>query len=89
MQQAEQDLEHILTHYLTDAGIDVAHSIYRRIHAAVRSRKDFPERTRIGRVPGTRELVITRLPYIAVIRVEAERVLVLNLVHTARKYPPD
>ncbi|MBM3344104.1 MAG: type II toxin-antitoxin system RelE/ParE family toxin [Betaproteobacteria bacterium] len=86
---AEQDLEDILAHYLAEAGIEVAQSIYLRIRAAAQSLKDFPERTRIGRVAGTRELVIARLPYIVVIQVDGDRVLVLNLIHTARKYPPD
>lgn len=88
-QSAAQDLEDILTHYLTEAGIEVTQSIHRRIRAAMQSLRDSPERTRMGRVPGTRELVIARLPYTAVIQVESEPALVLNLVHTARKYPPD
>lgn len=86
---AEQDLEDILAYYLTEAGIEVAQSIFLRIRTAVQSLREFPERTRTGRVAGTRELVIARLPYIAVIQVERERVLVLNLIHTARKFPPD
>lgn len=85
---AEQDLEDILAYYLTEAGIEVAQSIYLRIRAAVQNLKDFPERTRIGQIAGTRELVIARLPYIAVIQVESERLLVLNLIHKARKFPP-
>ena len=41
----------------------------------------------MGRVAGTRELIIPRLPYIVVIQVKADKVFVLNVVHTARQYP--
>ena len=86
-QQAEQDLENILAHYLNEAGLQVAQSIFVRIHAQVQSLQQFSQRTRIGRVAGTRELIIPRLPYIVVIQVKADKVFVLNVVHTARQYP--
>ena len=86
-QRAEQDLENILAHYLDEAGLQVAQSIYVRIRAQVQSLQQFSQRTRIGRVAGTREQVISRLPYIAVLQVEGDKVFVLNVVHTARKYP--
>ena len=50
--------------------------------------KQFPEHVRPGRVVGTRECVIVRLPFVAVIQVQGDRVIVLNVLHTARKYPP-
>ena len=86
-QRAEQDLENILAHYLNEAGLQVAQSIFVRLHAQVQSLQQFSQRTRIGRVAGTRELIIPRLPYIVVIQVKADKVFVLNVVHTARKYP--
>ena len=86
-QRAEQDLENILAHYLNEAGLQVAQSIFVRIHAQVQSLQQFSQRTRIGRVAGTRELIISRLPYIVVIQVKADKVFVLNVVHTARQYP--
>ena len=85
--RAEQDLEDILLYYLSEAGVQVAHSIYVRIRASVQSLQQFPERTRIGRVAGTRECVIARLPFIVVIQVQEDKILVLNVAHTARKYP--
>lgn len=86
-QKAEQDLENILAHYHNEAGLRVAQSIYVRIRAQVQSLTQFSERTRLGRVAGTRECVIARLPFIAVIQVQGNEVVVLNVVHTARKYP--
>lgn len=46
-----------------------------------------PKMGRIGRVSGTRELVISRTPFIAVYRVEGERVEILRFLHGAQKWP--
>lgn len=40
-----------------------------------------------GRVPGTRELVVTRFPYILPYRVRSRYVEILRVFHTARKWP--
>lgn len=87
--EAERDLENILAYYLENADLRVAEAIYTRIKAHVGSLKMFPERCRPGRVPGTKEYVISRLPYIAVVDISADTVFILNVMHTARKYPPD
>ena len=88
-QEAEQDLENILSYYLEQAGLRIAESVYGRIKEQVGSLKNFPERSRPGRVLGTREYVISRLPYLAIIDIDADTVSVLGVMHTARKYPPD
>lgn len=46
-----------------------------------------PHMGRPGRVPGTRELVITRFPYILPYRVRAQNVEILRVFHSARKWP--
>jgi len=40
-----------------------------------------------GRVPGTRELVVTGTPYIVAYRVRDETVEILRVFHAARKWP--
>ena len=40
-----------------------------------------------GRVPGTRELVIARSPYVAAYRIKDERIEVLAVRHGAREWP--
>ncbi len=87
--EAELDLENILSYYLEHTGSHVAEAIYLRIKTQVGSLKMFPERCRSGRVPGTHEYVISRLPYIAVVDISTDTVSILNIIHTARKYPPD
>ncbi len=85
--EAERDLDEILAYYLEHAGMGVAQDIYARIKAQVGSLTMFPHRCRPGRVADTKEYVITRLPYIAVVDIGEDTVYVLSVVHTARKYP--
>ena len=59
------------------------------MNAAVRVSLDIPKAVehpfsgKLGRVEGTRELVIPRLPYIAVYVVQSEAVVVLRVLHAA------
>ena len=46
----------------------------------------FPGMGRPGRKPGTRELVISRLPYLAIYRVHAESVEILRILHGAQDW---
>ncbi|WP_027579177.1 type II toxin-antitoxin system RelE/ParE family toxin [Bradyrhizobium sp. Ai1a-2] len=48
---------------------------------------DNPEMGRPGRVPGTRELVIPKTPYIVPYRVAGQTVQVLRVFHGARRWP--
>ncbi len=46
-----------------------------------------PKIGRPGRVPGTRELVINRTPYIAVYFVDEKTVNILRVLHGAQRWP--
>lgn len=46
-----------------------------------------PEMGRPGRVPGTRELVIPRTPFIVPYRVQGRTLQVLRVFHGARRWP--
>ncbi|RQS69213.1 type II toxin-antitoxin system RelE/ParE family toxin [Burkholderia sp. Bp8963] len=48
---------------------------------------DHPNLGRLGRVPGTRELV-THQNYLLIYDVTGDLVRVLNVVHAARQWPP-
>lgn len=86
--EALDDLEDILIYYYTEAGPATAEAVERRIVSQIEKLCSFPERIRESdRIPGARELVIHRLPYIAFVRVIADEIQVLNVVHTARKFP--
>ncbi|WP_087723906.1 type II toxin-antitoxin system RelE/ParE family toxin [Pandoraea sp. PE-S2T-3] len=58
-----------------------------RIHQQLRALLRHPASGRLGRVRGTRELVITRTPYIAAYRLLPMRVRVLRILHSAQQWP--
>jgi len=64
-----------------------AKAVGESIRAAVSHLVQFPEAGRLGRVDGTRELVIPRLPFIVAYRIKDDHVDVLAILHTARRWP--
>ena len=46
-----------------------------------------PEMGRAGRVPGTRELVIPRTPFVVPYRVVRNTIQILRIFHGARRWP--
>lgn len=46
-----------------------------------------PAMGRPGRVEGTRELVISRTPFIVVYRLKSERIELLRVLHGAQQWP--
>ncbi len=86
--EALDDLAEIVAYYYAEASPRTAESVERRIIEQVESLPPFPERIRKSeRIPGTRELVVNRLPYIVFVKLTSDAVVVLNVVHTARKFP--
>lgn len=49
---------------------------------------EHPELGREGRIAGTRELVISRTPFILVYRLNGERIELIRLLHGAQQWPP-
>lgn len=45
------------------------------------------QRGRVGRVKGTRELVIVRTPYVTAYRIKAGRIQILRILHGSRQWP--
>jgi plasmid stabilization system protein ParE len=87
--EALGDLEDILVYYYLEASPRTAAAVERRIIAEIESLPPpFPERIRDSdRVPGARELVVSKLPYVVFVQVCEDSIVVLNVVHTARKFP--
>ena len=44
---------------------------------------------RPGRVPNTRELIISSSPFIAVYQIRRQDIFILRILHAARKWPRD
>jgi toxin ParE1/3/4 len=74
--------DYIAEHGSVAAARRVALSIYQRIGTLPR----FPERGRLGK-HGTREIVFSNLPYLAVYRVRKDVVEILRILHGAQQWP--
>ena len=64
-----------------------ARLVVERVMHQVAMLADRPALGRPGRVPGTRELVVTRTRYIVPYRVRGETVEILRVFHTSRRLP--
>jgi toxin ParE1/3/4 len=73
--------------YLARDDSDAAARMVQRIATAVEQLATYPSSGRIGRAPGTRELIVTRTPYIVPYRVRGDAVEILRVFHAARKWP--
>jgi len=69
-----------------DSPAAAAHMVTKLIKA-VDNLQRFPGSGRAGRVPGTRELVVSGTPYLIPYRVRGDTVLLLRVFHAARKWP--
>ncbi len=61
--------------------------VARRILDAVERLAEFPQQGRVGRVSGTRELVVPRTPYVVAYRVRDDVIQILRVLHGARRWP--
>lgn len=48
---------------------------------------DHPGMGRPGRIEGTRELVVSRFPFVIAYRVQGDEIPILAVIHTARRWP--
>ncbi len=83
---AAEDLEHIRS-YLTEHSPQLAQSTILELYETICSLKTSPRRGRLGREEGTRELVLSRLPYIVAYRIKEQAVEVLHIFHGAQNRP--
>jgi addiction module RelE/StbE family toxin len=82
---AYSDLENIAD-YLFDKAPEHAPRLVRELYNAPLSLEKFPNRGRKGRKPGTRELVLSSLPYIVVYEVRGESLFVVRILHSAQDW---
>ncbi|MDP1658017.1 MAG: type II toxin-antitoxin system RelE/ParE family toxin [Methylotenera sp.] len=73
--------------YIAQENPQAASTLVSQVISSVNQLSNFPNLGRTGRVFGTRELVITGLPYIIPYRVKDEVVEILRVFHTSRKWP--
>ncbi len=85
-EEAAADLEHI-SDYLFENAPGRAAELVREIYKAPSALLTFPYRGRPGKREGTRELVLSPLPYIVVYQIAGDVIHIARIVHGARKWP--
>ncbi len=64
-----------------------ARTIVKILYDGCTTLKIFPNRGRVGRMKGRRELVFPSLPYIVVYQVKADAVEISRIYHAAQNWP--
>jgi addiction module RelE/StbE family toxin len=85
---AARDLEEISEYIRSDRPAAARH-VAQSLFDAANSLTLLPGRGRMGRIPGTRELIVVGLPYIIVYKISDAAIHVLRIYHGARKWPAD
>ena len=85
--QATRQLDQVHDYIVLSNSEEVAARITMRIVTSVQQLSAFPMLGRTGRVPGTRELVISNTPFIAAYAVERDRIVILAVYHGAQQWP--
>ncbi len=83
---AADDFQHI-TEYLFDETPQHAPRILRKLLSTISALKNFPNRGRLGKKPGTREMVVASLPYVVVYVLSGDVIYVARILHGAQKWP--
>lgn len=73
--------------YIAEENPKAAIELGDRLDELIDQLRDYPELGRAGRVTGTRELVITRTPFIVVYRIADGGVEVLRILHGSQQWP--
>ena len=85
-QEAAADLERIAD-YLFEPTPGHAELLVRSLYEAPATLLTLPNRGRPGKTAGTRELVMSPLPYIVVYSVRGDAVYVVRILHGAQQWP--
>jgi toxin ParE1/3/4 len=85
--EAIQDLIALRAYIAEESPTGARRIVLRILHDVEGLLADNPEIGRPGRVPGTRELVIARTPYIVPYRVRRGTIQILRVFHGARRWP--
>ena len=85
--EAIEDLVSLRAYIAEDSPIAARRVVLHIIQNVEQVLPDNPQIGRPGRVPGTRELVIPRTPYIVPYRFERTTIQILRVYHGARRWP--
>jgi toxin ParE1/3/4 len=85
--EAIQDLISLRAYIAEESPAGARRTVLRILNDIENLLPDNPHMGRPGRVPGTRELVIPRTPYIVPYRLQGEFIQILRVYHGARRWP--
>jgi toxin ParE1/3/4 len=85
--EAIQDLISLRAYIAEESPAGARRIVLRILHDIEHLLPDNPNMGRPGRVPGTRELVIPRTPYIVPYRMQGASIQILRVYHGARRWP--
>jgi toxin ParE1/3/4 len=72
--------------YVMETSPSAAIQTIDRIEKSLKALQSFPQMGRLGRVSGTRELVIPETPFILPYRIQEDSIEILAVIHGARKW---
>lgn len=82
---SQEDLRAIKKYICCD-NFSAAQEVVKHILGCIENLKDNPSIGKAGRVLGTRELIISKYPYIVPYQVRDNNVYILRVLHTSRKW---
>ena len=85
-ERASEDVLAIYT-YIAQDNRKAAEAVVSHLISSAERVRYFPGLGRPGRRKGTRELVLTRYPYLLVYRVRARKVSIVAVAHQRRRFP--
>ncbi|NNU49800.1 type II toxin-antitoxin system RelE/ParE family toxin [Rhizobium sp. WYCCWR 11279] len=79
-------LDHIGV-YIARHDQGAAARVIARIQSIVETMPDYPLMGKVGRVAGTREMVLSDIPYIVAYRAKENEIEILTILHTSQRWP--
>jgi toxin ParE1/3/4 len=73
--------------YIAQEDPTAARAVAGRMRDAVDRLRQFPTLGRVGRISGTRELVVAGTPYLVAYRVRQGALRILAVIHSAQEWP--
>jgi toxin ParE1/3/4 len=86
-EQATRQLDQAHDYITLSNSEEVADRITMQIVTSVQQLATFPMSGRSGRVPATRELVISNTPFTAAYAIDQDRIVILAVYHGAQQWP--
>ena len=83
---AKEDLQEIEHYIRQDNTVAAVHTVL-RVMESIEYLVAYPTMGRTGRVPKTRELMVSSTPFIVIYQIREQVIMVLRILHAARKWP--